>query len=299
MHCPVAYYSATFTPTQCNYNIYKWEFLGVYMLLMKYRPHLAATEIPVTILMDHANLLHWKSPWKVNWQVAQWLSDLQDFNLIFKHVPGKIHASPDMLSWPPGVDKGKHDNEAVTLIPEELFIKTTIMTPNTIQSQVLAAQEKLQTEMEEWCNMQGVRKLPEGYVKDNKWAVPSDQWLRCNVLSQYHNSPTAGHSGRDNTITLVTRKYWWPKINKWIKQYIRGCAICQQNKIWTTKNKTPLYCIPGDLTEYPFNTVAMDLITPATTVKRPWCNTNHCGPRLLSSSSIPPMQYNDHKRGNS
>ena len=141
MLCPIAYYLATFTPTQCNYDIYKWEFLGVYMPLMKYRPHLAATEIPVTILTNHTNLLHWKLPQKVNQWVVQWFSDLQDFNLIFKHVPGKIHAAPDMLSWPPGVDKGKHDNEVVTLIPERLFINTTITTPSTIQRQVLAAQE--------------------------------------------------------------------------------------------------------------------------------------------------------------
>ena len=70
MLCPITYYSATFTPTQHNYNIYKQEFLGVYMPLMKYRPHLAATEIPVTILTDHTNLLHWKSLRKVNRQVA-------------------------------------------------------------------------------------------------------------------------------------------------------------------------------------------------------------------------------------
>ena len=139
MLCPIAYYSATFTPTQHNYNIYKWEFLGVYMPPMKYRPHLTAMEIPVTILTNHANLLHWKSPRKVNQWVAQWFSDLQDFNLIFKHVPGKIHAAPDMLSWLPGVDKGKHDNEAVTLIPERLFVNTIIATPSAIQSQVLAA----------------------------------------------------------------------------------------------------------------------------------------------------------------
>ena len=66
MLCPVTYYLATFTPTQRNYDIYEQEFLRVYMPLMKYRPHLAATEIPVTILTDHANLLHWKSLWKVN-----------------------------------------------------------------------------------------------------------------------------------------------------------------------------------------------------------------------------------------
>ena len=228
---------------------------------MKYRPHLAAMEIPVTILTNHANLLHWKSPWKVNQWVAWWFSDLQDFNLIFKHVPGKIHAAPDMLSQLPGVDKGEHDNKVVTLIPEKLFVKTTITTLSAIQSKVLTTQEQLQIEMEEWCDTQGVRKLPEGYVKDNKWVVPTDEQLRHNVLSQYHNSPTAGHSGRDNTITLVSWHYWWPKMNTWIKQYVKGCTICQQNKIHTTKNKAPLYHIPRDLTECPFNTIAMDLIT--------------------------------------
>ena len=261
MLCPVTYYSATFNPTQHNYDIYEWEFLGVYMPLMRYRPHLAATQIPVTILTDHTNLLHWKSPWKVNQWVAWWFSDLQDFNLIFKHVPGKIHAALDMLSWLPGVDKGKHDNEAVTLSPEKLSVKTTTTTPGAIKRQVLLAQETAQTEMEEWCDTQGVRKLPDGYVKDNKWAVPSDPQLRCDILSQYYDSPTAGHPGRNNTIALVTRQYWWPKMNTWIEQYVKGCGICQQNKICTTNSKTPLYCIPGDHTECPFNTVAMDLIT--------------------------------------
>ena len=50
-------------------------------------------------------------------------------------------------------------------------------------------------------------------------------------------------------------------MNAWIKQYVKGCTICQQNKTCTTKNKTPLYHIPGNLMECPFNTVAMDLIT--------------------------------------
>ena len=218
------------------------------MPLIKYRPHLAATEIPVTILTDHANLLHWKFPRKVNQWVAWWFLNLRDFNLIFKHFPGKIHAAPDMLSQLPRVDKGEHNNEPVTLIPERLFTNTTITTPSTIQSQ-------------EWCNTQGVRKLPEGYVKDNKCAVPSDQQLRHDVLSQYHDSPTAGHPGRDNMIALVTKQYWWPKMNMWIKQYIKGCTICEQNKIQITKNKTPLYHITRDLTECPFNTIVMDLIT--------------------------------------
>ena len=66
MLCPVAYYSNTFTLTEQNYDIYEREFLGVLKALKHFRPHLAAMEIPVTILTDHANLTHWKATRKVN-----------------------------------------------------------------------------------------------------------------------------------------------------------------------------------------------------------------------------------------
>ena len=92
---PIAYYSATFTPTERNYDIYERELLAVIKALDHWRPHLAATEDPVTALMDHANLTFWKNPRKVNCRVARWFSFLQDYNLVIKHVPGKLHAGLD------------------------------------------------------------------------------------------------------------------------------------------------------------------------------------------------------------
>ena len=80
-------------------------------------------------------------------------------------------------------------------------------------------------------------------------------------MAQFHNSPTAGHPGRDNTLALVSQHYWWPGMTTWVEQYVAGCALCQQNKICTTKKKTPLYHIPGDPSMCPFNVVALDLIT--------------------------------------
>ena len=80
-------------------------------------------------------------------------------------------------------------------------------------------------------------------------------------MAQFHNSPTAGHPGRDNTLALVSQHYWWPRMTTWVEQYVAGCTLCQQNKIRTTKRKTPLFCIPGDLSMHPFNVIALDLIT--------------------------------------
>jgi hypothetical protein len=122
MH-PVAYYSATFTPTERNYDVYERELLAVVKALKNWRPHLAATEHPITILTDHANLLYWKNPKNINRRVARWLTTLQDYNFTIKHVPGKIHAAADMLSRPPGVDMGTLDNQDVVVLPERLFTR--------------------------------------------------------------------------------------------------------------------------------------------------------------------------------
>ena len=77
-------------------------------------------------------------------------------------------------------------------------------------------------------------------------------------MAQFHNTPTARHPGRDNTLTLISQHYWWLGMNTW---YIAGCTHCQQNKIHTTKKKAPLYCIPGNPSMCPFNVITLDLIT--------------------------------------
>ena len=162
MLCPITYYSSTFTPAEWNYDIYKREFLGVLKALKCFRPHIAAMEIPVTILTDHANLTHWKATRKVNRWVARWFAELQDYNLIIKHMPGKIHTAPDMLSRPPGADHGKEDNTDIVLLPPSMFIAATNTKNNAFKQRVKDAQQKQTAEMELWCNTQGVRKLPEG-----------------------------------------------------------------------------------------------------------------------------------------
>ena len=166
-----------------------------------------------------------------------------------------------MLSRPPEVDQGKQDNTDIVLLPLSMFIATSIVQDDLLQAKVKAAQQKQKGEMESWCNTQGVQKLPEGYAKEWRLAVPSGLVLQRELMAQFHNSPTAGHPGRDNTLALVSQHYWWPGMNMWIEQYIVGCAQCQQSKIHTTKKKTPLYCIPGDSSMRPFNTIALDLIT--------------------------------------
>jgi hypothetical protein len=58
---PVAYYSATFSPTEQNYNAHDLEFLGVIKAIDHWRPYLIWTQEPFVIETDHKNLTYWKS----------------------------------------------------------------------------------------------------------------------------------------------------------------------------------------------------------------------------------------------
>ena len=53
---PVAYYSATFTPTEWNYDIYERELLAVIKALAHWRHYLGWTKTPFIIYTNHANL---------------------------------------------------------------------------------------------------------------------------------------------------------------------------------------------------------------------------------------------------
>jgi len=55
---------------------------------------------------------------------------------------------------------------------------------------------------------------------------------------------------------------------KWVKQYVQGCATCQESKIQTHQPKTSLYKIPVLEQGYPFQQVAMDLITGLPTTRK-------------------------------
>ncbi len=50
-------------------------------------------------------------------------------------------------------------------------------------------------------------------------------------------------------------------MRQWITDYVKGCTTCQQNKIMTHKQKTPLYHITTKEGTLPFQQIAMDLIT--------------------------------------
>ena len=118
---PVAYYSATFSPTEQNYDAHDLEFLGVLKSIEHWRPYLIWTKEPFIIETDHKNLTYWKSPRKLTSRTVRWHEKLQDYNFKILHVAGKNNTPADVLSQPCN-NKQEVGDQQLSLLLESTFL---------------------------------------------------------------------------------------------------------------------------------------------------------------------------------
>jgi len=102
---------------------------------------------------------------------------------------------------------------------------------------------------------------PHWTDSEGRLVVPPDDHIRREIARNWHDHRGAGHPGRDETIRKIQRQYFWPGGRAWIAQYVKGCAVCQQNKNVTHKTRAPLYKITVPNNAPPFTQIAMDLVT--------------------------------------
>ena len=122
--------------------------------------------------------------------------------------------------------------------------------------------------MKEWCDryqLEFVKSAMEPSIRlwkhEGKMVFPPNDKLKRDLLHLIHDKPTAAHVGRDWTIYTAKRVAWWPAMSKWVENYVKGCAKCQQNKALTHRTTPPPYKINVPPAAQPFEIVAMDLIT--------------------------------------
>jgi Integrase zinc binding domain/Integrase core domain len=97
------------------------------------------------------------------------------------------------------------------------------------------------------------------FFKDRCY-VPQNKDLCRKIVQRYHENMTTGHPGRFQTLELVRRDYWWPGMTVFVRNYVEGCAACQQMKVNMHPTMPPISPIKSEATR-PWSLVTMDFIT--------------------------------------
>ena len=120
---PVAFLLKTFNETEQNYEIYNRELLTIIQVLGEWWHYIQGSGYTMTIYSDHQNLTYFRNAQKLNRRQAQWSLYLLEFDIKLIHQAGSKMVQSDALSWRPDlIPDVDHDNENMTLLPDNLFL---------------------------------------------------------------------------------------------------------------------------------------------------------------------------------
>ena len=93
--------------------------------------------------------------------------------------------------------------------------------------------------------------------REKLW-LPTYEPLTTGVIQHVHDSIVAGHPGRDATVAMVIRQFFWPGMNKDIRRFVRNCDVCGRTTVWRDKKKGLLKPLP--VPERIWQHISMDFI---------------------------------------
>ncbi|QRW23572.1 Retrotransposable element Tf2 protein [Rhizoctonia solani] len=243
---PLGFLLESFKGAKQNYDTHNKELLAIIRSFEYWRIFLEGTLHPITVFTNHRNLEYWKESRTFNHRHARWHLLLAGYNFQIVYRPGKQSGKPDTLSR-----RTNHANippDSQTMLPSPIFANVALVLPETeLQHQIESSLDQDKSLEEILQFLQNKSKAPPSIkqaFKDYKMeasllfyqgriVVLDVGTLQTELLRIYHDSPLAGHPGRQRTLELILHVYYWPGI--WADTYwhVDSCKTCQQ--IWKPK----------------------------------------------------------------
>jgi hypothetical protein len=96
-------------------------------------------------------------------------------------------------------------------------------------------------------------------LEGNRLAIPTAGSLRRDLCREHHDSPLGGHFGRERTGLALRKRFYWPRMARFVAAYVRGCDICHRIK---PTNEKPFGMLePLAIPEERWSRIGIDFIT--------------------------------------
>ncbi|MBW0526788.1 hypothetical protein O181_066503 [Austropuccinia psidii MF-1] len=179
---------------ELNYEIHDKELLGIVWDLKCGRAFLLSLFLSFEVLTNHSSLHYFMSSKFLTCRQAHWA----EFHFSITYRPGRLATLPDALSrW--------ENNSQYRSILQELGKGKSVQdySPDS-SSQILLFKDQV--------------------------VVPNDPTIQLSILQKHHDSPLAGHAGKEKTPKSVKKDFHWSGMTQFIKDYVSSCQQCSRNK---------------------------------------------------------------------
>jgi hypothetical protein len=232
---PIAYFSKTMAPAECNYEIHDKEMLAIVRALEHWRAELMGLQTQLPIYSDHKALEYFMTKRQLTARQARWAELLSQYNFRIEYRMGKSNERADALTrrsqdnqdktmaqnrtqailQPSQLDpriladltpdstllKGKAELAPVEasepLAREANDIVDRILTANRSNSPQMAELRLQVADSADW-------KLENGLLQyKNRLYVPETDNLRTYIIQEAHNQVSTAHPGQNKTIKML------------------------------------------------------------------------------------------------
>lgn len=218
--------------------------------LVKFRVHLLGSK-PFVIYTDHASLRTATQSPHLSQRMARWLSFFAEYNFTVAYKPGKLNVLADALSRRPDYELSAMTfavSDVYDLIRESYVdddqcwsILQWLSTGDDATKTQLSA--RVRARLHRYETRDGLLYYQVHPGDPPRLVVPNDEDLKYKLVYEVHDTPMAGHLGREKTYAGLSSSFWWPKMYKWVAHYVRTCDVCQRVKP-SPHSQAPLASLP-------------------------------------------------------
>lgn len=211
----IAYNSRALSDVEKRYSACEKECLAVVHAIRKYRQYIEGQHF--TVLTDCLALKWLNSMKNPSGRLAKWSLELQQFDYEIKYNKGSLNIVPDALSRIPEVSCVQ---ETVKCEWYDPLIKSVFDNPDKYPDFKIDQGELFKKV-----------KFYKDKVEDNMWKLCVRKPERNRVLQECHSTPTAGHLGREKTTARAADQYFWPGMQREVRDFVQQCESCQRHKV--------------------------------------------------------------------
>ena len=241
---PLGFYSRKLTPTERRYSAYDRELLALFSTIKHFSYLLEGRKFAA--YTDHKPLVYafLQNADKASPRQSRQLSYISQFTTDIRHIKGEENSIADMMSRVETIDErfpAYSDMARLQETDEELkkLLSSTTTSLQLEQTTLDNGDKSL------YCDVS--TGSPRPYVPVA---------LREVLCRHFHGF---SHPGGRATTNLIAKRFIWPSMNKYIKNFVRNCLSCQKSKI-NKHEKSPLQpFLPPDER---FAVVHIDIVGP-------------------------------------
>ncbi|XP_042032325.1 uncharacterized protein LOC121779040 [Salvia splendens] len=201
---PIAFISRALSPRHQVLSVYEKELLAILMAVKKWYHYLQCKKF--IILTDHQSLKYLIEQKLTTPTQQAWMTKLMQFDYEIRYKKGSENTAADALSRVP---------EAMIfaltsfMIPLELIAKIKESWESDPQIQLI-----LQEKQQDSASHPKFSFVNGELRRKGKLVIGNDLLLKAQILSLFHESAMAGHSGVLGTYKRISALCYWPKMRK-------------------------------------------------------------------------------------